>query len=305
MNFHLDSVFSSLRFSSTILLFVSTFSVGCIPSPKWEEAEIQKSVTAPTKLQVGTNSVQGKVVWKGAIPPNPESFFYRAAATNTNGQDKKLPIPNPLFIRIDANKRWVEGLLVRLIPQDPTITLNQAESSIEVVADARQIQLKQNGRTCSTGWVRKGQSVRFSKSADDYVEIIRGTGVSLFGIPFRNSPALTTRTLQNPGLIELSSGVNHYWSRAFLWVLDREVAGQTDQEGKFEMNQLPDGKFMLELWVPNWNKDTIEYDPETSVAARMKYQKAFSIQKEVTLTKSLKAEVDFELDMSLFGALVQ
>ena len=109
-----------------------------------------------------------------------------------------------------------------------------------------------------------------------------------------------TRSLNEKGVVELTSAAGYYWMRAYLFVDDHPYYARTDKEGRFSLEQVPPGKYELVCWMPNWLEARHERDPESGVITRLFFQPPVALVQKVELGKQESKEIRFSLWMRDF-----
>jgi len=78
-----------------------------------------------------------------------------------------------------------------------------------------------------------------------------------------------TRVLEDPGLIHINCNVLHTWMHAYLFVADHPYHAVTDAEGRFELPDVPPGRYTLTTWhelLGSAHQDvTVQAGQETTV----------------------------------------
>src|SRR5262249_29450259 len=91
------------------------------------------------------------------------------------------------------------------------------------------------------------------------------------------------RKLSKPGLVEISNEAARYWQRAYLWVSGHPYFALTDEDGRFELKQVPAGDYRLICWHPNGSIGAVDRDPNTGMICRCHFAEAFQNARPVTI----------------------
>jgi len=65
-------------------------------------------------------------------------------------------------------------------------------------------------------------------------------------LPMRNQNV--RKKIKNPGLINVSCDAGHKWMSAYIAVVDNPYFAVTDENGNFEISNIPSGKYQLKAW---------------------------------------------------------
>jgi len=80
------------------------------------------------------------------------------------------------------------------------------------------------------------------------LDIFRETEASYFNFAFPQKGNTAAQKLDRPGLIRLRSDIGHDWMSGYILVMPHRYFAVTEAEGKFELPELPAGRYDLVLW---------------------------------------------------------
>lgn len=63
------------------------------------------------------------------------------------------------------------------------------------------------------------------------------------------------RALRRPGFFYVKCDAGHIWMSAYVWVVEHPYYAVTDAQGKFELKDVPPGKYTLRFWHPGWTSE--------------------------------------------------
>jgi hypothetical protein len=263
--------------------FVVLLSTGCSYDP--DELDLPQSKEKPASL-IGqsfnperTGRITGQVSWGDRLP-NVSPIEYRLPKPNGAGFESHITT-NPNRPKINASTRAIGEAVVFLRNIDVAGSHPWDLPPVSVAIGEGQIVVKQGNRQGRNGFVRCGDSIKMV-STEAIFHIIRGRNDGFFSITFPKPEDPVTRTLNNEGRIELSSGAGLSWMRADLFVSDHPYYTHTDLTGQFAFEQVPLGRCELVVWLPNWEAGKPIYEPESAIIARQTYAPAY--EKVVPIT---------------------
>jgi len=259
----------------------------------------QQSGAQPSELATAfeptrCGAVRATVRWDGPVPVVPPIELIQV--TNPPGGNPHVPNPNAPSIHdgrlADVVVSLANANLPRSRPWDiPSATAEVTRSGLVV---------RQGDRRGRIGIVRRGATVELvSREAAQHS--IRARGATFFTqmLPLPNRPV--SRALTDAGVVELSSGSGYYWLRGYLVVTDHPYAAITDSEGTAELAQVPDGEYEAVVWVPDWQVEKTENDPEWMGPVRLRFRPAVERRQRAVVKAGQITEVTFTLSAADFG----
>jgi hypothetical protein len=211
-----------------------------------------------------TGTITGAVTWGGDRPAVPAMRVCRF----TKAGPQWLDVPNPRAPGIGPGGE-LAGAVVFLRGIDPGAAGPVAFPPVVVEADDDALTIRPGG---GVGFVRCGAEVEF-RSASDALVGVRARGAAFFThlLPDRGS---VKRRLDRPGRVELTSPAYLYWQVADLFVCEHPYYTRTDEHGRFRFEGVPAGEYQVVCWLPHWEIDSTERDPESGAVFRAAYRRA-------------------------------
>jgi hypothetical protein len=101
-------------------------------------------------------------------------------------------------------------------------------------------------------WVPKSAGVLLT-NADPTGHAVRAlrNGVTAFAIRLDRGTKPLRRPLVDKGLYKLNCD-RHLWERGWVYVSEHPYVAITDDHGRFELNEVPPGKYTLRVWHEGW-----------------------------------------------------
>jgi hypothetical protein len=249
----------------------------------------------PVLAELGTvhdprdcGTVTGRVVWEGPAPAIPLLELPVSPLLSSRTES----IPNPNTLRLQDSR--VVGAVVWLRGVDPARSRAWDHAPVSVEATELEFVTKQGAERVRTGIVRRGEAVGLS-ARDPASYSIRGRGAAFFTDLLYTPERVTSRTLTDEGVVELSSATGAYWCRSHLLVSDHPYVTRTDERGEFRMEAVPSGTYDLVCWVPNWRIARLERDPELVVHVRMAFGR--DVEKRTTIRVAAGGTAETEVKM--------
>jgi hypothetical protein len=90
------------------------------------------------------------------------------------------------------------------------------------------------------------------KSSDAVLHTVHMDGAASFNVPFP-FPETITRTMTTPGLVNLRCNGGHVWMNAEMMVVPHPYYAVSDQDGRFELTDVPPGDYELVAWHEGWH----------------------------------------------------
>ena len=251
-----------------------------------------KSPTAGSQFDAAaTGTLAGEVKWIGPQPTVPPIDVVRFLSDGTKTEHFRFV--NPHAPPVDANGN-VAGAVVYLRNVDPTRSKawNHPPVTVEM-ADGHPM-IRQGDVSRLVGFVHRGDSVTMvSKQPIFHSLKARGAAFFTYTLPDPNKPR--QRLLSERGHVELSSAAGQMALRGHLFVDDHPYYALTDANGRFQLEQVPAGKYEVVCWRPNWNVERFEHDPETLFNVRLHYKPAFEKIATATVVVGESATLNFDV----------
>jgi hypothetical protein len=237
-------------------------------------------------------TISGRVSWEGSLPSIPQ---LETVPNQLAGEIlKKKQIRSNPNTPVIGKDRAIANAVVFLRGIDPKKSKPWDLPPVEVVQQNAEFHVRQGATDSHIGFVRLGDHVEMV-SRDRYFYSLHADGAAFFTLTFPDPDQPLKRSLNEKGLIELTSAAGYFWMRGYLFVDDHPYYARTDPTGRFQLPQVPPGRYEVVCWLPNWNKARHERDPENGNVFRLFFQPPIEQKKDVTLTPKQSCEVSFVL----------
>ena len=91
------------------------------------------------------------------------------------------------------------------------------------------------------------------KSSDHVLHTVHMDGAATFNLPFPFTERVITRNMNTPGLVNLRCNGGHVWMNAEVMVVPHPYYAVTDQNGRFELADIPPGNYEVVAWHEGWH----------------------------------------------------
>jgi plastocyanin len=135
------------------------------------------------------------------------------------------------------------------------------------------------------------------KSSDPLLHTVQMSGSADYNLPFTAEGQEITRTMNREGTVNLRCNV-HVWMNGEMIVARHPYYAVTDQEGNFELTQVPPGSYEIVAWHEGWRVvgENQLYDIATQVRVkRPVFADPVIWSKPVTVAPRAAVDVDFTL----------
>lgn len=258
-----------------------------------EESETSAPVTTDFNLS-SAGTVRGQVTWEGEPPVVPPFDVRANLVAEVEWLRHRQVRPNPNAPVVHPSSRAVAGAVVFLRGVEPGRSRPWDLPPVRVEQRGGELHVVQGPDDTRVGFVRRGDGVEMV-SKDPVFHALRCSGAAFFTLAFPDPNQLLTRRLKENGLVELTSGTCYYWMRAYLFVDDHPYYAHTDAAGRFELPQVPPGRYTAVCWLPNWKKARHERDPETALIARITFGRPAEKTRDVSVGPGETREINFRV----------
>jgi hypothetical protein len=134
------------------------------------------------------------------------------------------------------------------------------------------------------------------RSSDAVLHTVHMDGAATYNLPFPFPNRVVSRDLPTVGLVNLKCNGGHTWMNAEMLVVPHPYYTVTDEAGKFELTNVPPGKYELVAWHEGWNviRQEGSFDVLTEKrVSRPIFSEPRTWEKNVSVEPSGAAEVNF------------
>lgn len=274
--------------------FVALALAGC---QKAEPATVPaKPTIAPLGQQFdphATGAIAGRVLWQGpklSVPPLRVHRHVDMLPMIKKPEDR----PNPFAPAIGPDLGLANAVVfLERVDLTRSRAWDHAPARLEFQDGSPERLVSLQGESVGrVGIVRLHDAIQ-AVNRQKIPQMLRAQEGSYFTLPLIDPDIPTTRALHEPGPIEFCSAAGYYWMRAHLFVTEHPYAAVTAADGSYALPQVPEGKYRLLCWHPNWNIDRHERDPELHVKVRLYFKPAEMQEQTVTVRRGQTTPADF------------
>ncbi len=134
------------------------------------------------------------------------------------------------------------------------------------------------------------------KSSDATLHTIHMDGAASYNLPFPFPNQVVSRDMNSAGVVNLRCNGGHVWMNAEMIVAPHPYYAITDENGNFELTDVPAGQYEIVAWHEGWSvvRQEAAYDVLTEhKAQRPVFTEAKSWQKSVTVNQNGRSVVNF------------
>lgn len=246
-----------------------------------------------------TGAIQGQVTWKGPIPLVEPFISHPNPTRPPRGTGGKREWLSPHAPQIDPGSKGLKNAVLYLKGIDLKRSRPWDHPPVRLECSRWQLSVHQGTTISNIGLVRKNEAIEMV-SQDPWLYGIKGRGADCFNIKLPDPQVLQSRRLQKPGIVSIQSGTGRYWMRSYLFVSEHPYFARTDAEGQFELQHVPEGKYELHCWVPNWHVKSKERDWSTSQHVHVTFHKPVEIVQSITIEAGKIHRADLSLSSASF-----
>jgi len=136
------------------------------------------------------------------------------------------------------------------------------------------------------------------KSSDPLLHTVHMSGSADYNLPFTAKGQEITRTMTREGAVSLRCNAGHVWMNGEMIVAKNPYYAVTDEDGNFELTQVPPGQYEIVAWHEGWRVvgESPVYDLATQVRVkRPVFSDPIMWSKPVTVSTRDSVEVNFTL----------
>jgi hypothetical protein len=270
------------------------------------KAQSQAPKEAPAPVAAGSEhdpatigTILGRVAWEGEVPSVPPYEVRAYIPVGGPGQPRLLT-PNPNAPAVDAQTRGVAGAVVFLRGVPAAKARPWHHAPVRVEQRDRLFHILQGGTEVRVGLVHRGDEIEMD-SRDKCFHALHAGGAAFFTLTFPDPDKPRKRHLSSPGLVELTSAAGYYWMRGYLFVDDHPYYAVTDAQGRFRLEQVPPGRYEIVCWLPSWQEQRHDRDPESSLVTRLFLRPPVERQQSIEVRTGTTVAADFALSTSDFS----
>ena len=136
------------------------------------------------------------------------------------------------------------------------------------------------------------------KSSDATLHTIHMDGAATYNLPFPFPNQTVSRPMPSSGLVNLKCNGGHVWMNAEMFVAPHPYYAVTDENGNFELTNVPPGQYEIVAWHEGWSvaKEEATFDVLTEKRVqRPVFGDPKTLQKSVTIKPGETAVINFTL----------
>ena len=136
------------------------------------------------------------------------------------------------------------------------------------------------------------------KSSDPLLHTVHMSGSADYNLPFTSQGQEISRPMTRDGVVSLRCNAGHVWMNGEMIVAKHPYYAVTDENGKFELTNVPPGTYEIVAWHEGWRVvgESPVYDLATQVRVkRPVFSDPIMWSKSVIVPASSSAEVSFTL----------
>jgi hypothetical protein len=136
------------------------------------------------------------------------------------------------------------------------------------------------------------------KSSDKTLHTIHMDGAATYNLPFPFPDQVVSRDMPTAGVVNLKCNGGHVWMNAEMFVAPHPYYTVTDENGKFELTNVPPGQYQIVAWHEGWGVAREEATFDVLTERRVQrpiFTEPHVLQKSVTVDANASATVEFTL----------
>ncbi len=161
---------------------------------------------------------------------------------------------------------------------------------VEVEMRDLRLHVRQGNVDSPFGFVRQGDRIKMV-SREKTLHVLWLRGADYCSLPFPDPDERLEKSLEEKGVVELSSGAGYPWMRGYLFVSDHPYYTRTDEQGHFHFDKVPPGHYQVVCWMPSWKIVGNARDPESAVVLRVTFAAPVETVGHVDVRTGIQSEV--------------
>ena len=136
------------------------------------------------------------------------------------------------------------------------------------------------------------------KSSDPLLHTVHMSGSSDYNLPFTSQGQVMDRVMNRAGEVSMRCNAGHVWMNAEMIVATHPYYAVTDENGAFELTNVPPGEYEIVAWHEGWRVvgETPLYDIATQLRVkRPVFSDPVTWSKHVTVSADGRVELNFTL----------
>ena len=136
------------------------------------------------------------------------------------------------------------------------------------------------------------------KSSDAVLHTVHMDGAASYNLPFPFTDRTVTRNMPAAGLVNVRCNGGHAWMNAEVLVVPHPYYAVTDEDGRFELTDVPPGQYQIVAWHEGWKLEREEaaFDVLTEHKVRRPiFSDPKTWEKPVTVAPDETAVINFVL----------
>jgi hypothetical protein len=134
------------------------------------------------------------------------------------------------------------------------------------------------------------------KSSDATLHTIHMDGAASYNLPFPFVDQVISRQMNTPGVVNLKCNGGHVWMNAEMIVASNPYYAVTDENGKFELTDVPPGRYEIVAWHEGWSVEKEEQTYDVLTERRVQrpvFAEPRILQKSVSVPGNGNSVVNF------------
>ncbi len=286
-----------LAICSILLLIIAGCGKPVTPLHSLAELKAETPILGAHFDPKATGAICGRLVWTGELP---HEHSFRDAKVGIGAAMEQIEKKNPGLPRVKQPDNGVASAVIFLRTVEPSRSKPWDLPPARIIMNDGSIGVEQGNGVHSCGFVHVGDEIEMNSITKSF-ETLRFQGASFFTLAFADADKPVRRTLPTTGVVELSSAAGNFWARSWLFVAEHPYYTLTDEDGRFTLTGVPEGDYELVCWMPNWNVERFERDPEMLNVSRVFFMPPL----EKTTTANVKRDgvvyVEFQASVGDFA----